>query len=125
MITAITRGVGPSMGHCELTYLSRQAIDADKAERQQRIYEQSLQNLGVRLFSLPHADGLPDGTFVQDTAVVAKEVAVIARMGATTRRKEVEAVQAALSPLRELKFINHDGTLEGGDVIRVGRTFFV
>lgn len=125
MKTAITRGVGGSIIDCELTYAPRQHIDAHKAIEQQRAYEESLKRLGVRVVSLPYNAELPDSTFVQDTAIVVEELAVIARMGATTRRRETELMTAVLSSFRDLKFINHNGTLEGGDVIMVGRTFYV
>jgi dimethylargininase len=125
MLTAITRSVSPTIGDCELTFLSRQRIDFDKAARQQKAYEQSLTKLGVRVLSLPAEPEMPDAVFVEDTAVVVDEVAVIASMGAATRRQEVKSMADTLSRFRPLKFINESGTLEGGDKFRIGRTLYV
>lgn len=125
MLRALTRGISPCIGNCELTYLGRQEIDAEKAVRQQRSYEQYLSSLGLSVISLPAEPTLPDAVFVEDTAVVVDEVAVITTMGAVSRRPEVQSVATSLAEHRPLKFINNTGTLEGGDVMRVGRTLYV
>lgn len=125
MLRAITRGISPCIGNCELTYLDRQEIDAEKAVQQQRSYEQYLSSLGLSVISLPAEPTLPDAVFVEDTAVVVDEVAVITTMGAVSRRPEVRSVSPTLAEHRPLKFINGTGTLEGGDVMRVGRTLYV
>jgi dimethylargininase len=106
--------------------VSRQPIDFEKARRQHRAYEQCLKELGLQIVSLPAEPGLADCVFVEDTAVVADEVAVITHMGARTRRPEVKLTAETLSGFRPLEFINAGGgTLEGGDVMRIGRTFYV
>ena len=125
MLTAITRAVGPRIGDCQLTYLERQSINAEKAMREQREYEKCLEEIGVRVISLPSEPSLPDAVFVEDTAVIVDEVAVIAAMGAATRRQEVVSMADVLSRYRPLEFINHNGTLEGGDVVQVGRRLYV
>jgi dimethylargininase len=68
---------------------------------------------------------MPDSVFIEDTAVVLPEIAVIARPGAESRRIEVSAVDAALEPLRRLFHIGSPGTLDGGDVLVIGRTILV
>jgi dimethylargininase len=125
MLKAITRGISPCIGDCELTYLERQEIDAEKAMQQQKSYEQYLFSLGLNVTSLPAEPTLPDAVFVEDTAVVVDEVAVITTMGAVSRRPEVHTISPALAEHRPLEFINSTGTLEGGDVMRVGRTLYV
>ena len=68
----------------------------------------------------------PDGTFVEDTAVVAERVAVASRPGAPTRAGEVSSVAAALARLRpELERIAAPGTLDGGDVCQVDEHFLI
>jgi dimethylargininase len=62
---------------------------------------------------------------VEDPAIVLDEVAVIARMGAETRRPEAPSLADALSRFRELKWMREPATLEGGDVVRIGRTLYV
>jgi dimethylargininase len=125
VLTAFTRTVSESIAKCELTYVQRCPIDYAKAVEQHRAYQRSLEQVGVRVVNLPELPELPDSVFVEDTAVVVDELAVIPTMGALTRRPEVESSMAALKRHRPLRFINHDGTLEGGDVVRVGRTLYV
>ena len=74
---------------------------------------------------LPSAPELPDGVFVEDTALVLDELAVITRPGAASRRPETDSVAAALEPFRPLQRIGGPGTLDGGDVLRTGRSLFV
>lgn len=113
------------MSHCELTHLERTVIDVALARRQHRAYEQTLQGLGWRVESLPEEPELPDSVFVEDTAVVLDEVAVITRPGAASRRPEIPAIAAALGKYRELVHIESPGTLDGGDALRVGRSLYV
>lgn len=113
------------MGSCELTYLPRQEINIAKAVAQHDGYKQCLGKLGVRVISLPAEPALPDAVFVEDPVVVVDEVAVIARMGAESRRKEADGLAEALAPFRQLRRMREPATLEGGDVLRVDRTILV
>ena len=124
MLTALTRAVSPNLADCELTFLARQKIDVAKAIKQHRGYEECLELLGVRVIRLPAEPDLPDSVFVEDTAIVLDELAVITRPGATSRRAETESVADALSDFRPLKFIQPPATIEGGDVMRVNRTLY-
>ncbi len=117
MFVAFTRDVPPSIHHCELTHLSREPIDYARAVDQHAAYEAALIRLGCRVERLPDAPDLPDSVFVEDTAVVLDDVAVMARPGAASRRPEVDAMAAALRPHRPLAFIEAPGTLDGGDVL--------
>ncbi|HKQ91537.1 MAG TPA: arginine deiminase-related protein [Blastocatellia bacterium] len=123
-LTAITRAVSPSLADCELTFLARQKIDLAKAVEQHRGYEECLARLGVSIVRLPAEPYLPDSVFVEDAAIVLDELAVITRPGATSRQAETESVADALSNFRPLKFIQPPATIEGGDVMRVGRTLY-
>lgn len=125
MLTAITRRVSPRIGDCELTFLTRQPIDVSRAIEQQQAYEDCLRRLGVRVVSLPAEPEMPDSVFVEDTAVVVNEVAVVAMMGAAKRRSELPSLTKVLSNYRPLKFLNHSSTLEGGDVVHIGRSLYV
>jgi len=124
-LAAITRAVSPNLGSCELSYLPRQRIAISKAIHQHQAYEQCLARLGLRVISLPAEAELPDAVFVEDGAIVVDEVAVITRMGVASRRPETDSLAAALSPYRRLHFLRAPATLEGGDVLRVGRTLYV
>jgi dimethylargininase len=68
---------------------------------------------------------LPDSVFVEDTAVVTEELAVVTRPGAPSRRPETPSVARALAPYRRLAHMAEPATLDGGDVIRLGRRLFV
>jgi dimethylargininase len=125
MLTALTRDVSPTMGACELTYVARQEIDIAKAAEQHQRYKECLASLGVRVISLPAEPSMPDAVFVEDPVVVVDEVAVIARTGAESRRKEAESLAQALAAFRPLRRMREPATLDGGDVLRVGRTIFV
>lgn len=126
MLSAYVRPVSRSIGQCLLTYVQeRTPINYERAVRQHEGYVRSLEGLGVRVRRLPPAHDLPDAVFVEDTAVVVEEVAVVTQMGAHPRRAEVESSADALARLRPIKRINSNGTLEGGDVVRVGRTLYV
>jgi dimethylargininase len=125
MLTALTRGVSPSLADCQLTYMNRVCIDVQRAARQHRAYEESLRELGASVVTLPVEPELPDAVFVEDLAVVVDEVAVIARMGTAQRQPEVESLAAALARYRPLRFLDAPATLEGGDEIRVGRTIYI
>lgn len=125
MFAAITRAVSRSIASCELTHLDRAVIDFERASYQHRFYEEALSALGVNIISLPEAPELPDSVFVEDTAVVFDECAVITRPGAESRRLETESIACALSPYRKLFEIKAPGTLDGGDVLPVGKTVYV
>src|SRR5260370_8125821 len=98
MLTAITRGVSPTIADCELTYLEREAIDIARAHEQHRAYEACLRELGVHVISLPAEPQYPDAVFVEDAAIVLDEIAVMTRLGAPSRRGEAEPLGRALEP---------------------------
>ena len=125
MLTALTRAVSPTLGSCALTYLPRQTIDIAKAIEQHAAYKRCLAGLGVHVISLPPEPELPDAVFVEDPVVVVDQVAVIARTGAESRRKEVDSLAQALAPFRPLRHMREPATLEGGDVLRVDSDIFV
>ena len=125
MLTALTRKVSSSLANCELSFISRKPIDMEKARAQHHAYEQLLGELGARVISLPEEPELPDSMFVEDPAIVLDEVAVICTLGTETRRKEAPSLAAALEKYRTLAHIKLPGTLEGGDVLRVGKKIYV
>ena len=124
MLTAITREVSSSINSCELSFHARQPIDVAKAIAQHKAYQDCLAELGVRIVSLPAEPELPDAVFVEDPVVVVDEVAVISIMGAPSRRPEARTLTDALSRYRPLKFLREPATLDGGDVVRIGRRVF-
>jgi len=122
---AITRGVSAAIAACELTHLERQPIDLDRARAQHRAYEEALARAGCRIESLPALDDLPDSVFVEDVAIVLDEIAIVTRPGAESRRPETARIAPVLAGHRRVTFIQAPGTLDGGDVLRIGRRIYV
>ena len=87
MIHAITREVSPAIGQCELTHIDPVAIDVELARSQHAEYRQLLTELGCEVIHLPAEPDLPDSVFVEDTAVVLDELAVLTRPGAESDRR--------------------------------------
>lgn len=125
MWTAITREVSPALAGCELSFVPRNPIDAALACRQHAAYCRALESLGCDVIELPALSGYPDSVFVEDVALVFDEVAIATRPGAESRRGEGDAVHEVLGSLRALLRIQAPGTLDGGDVLRVGKRVFV
>ncbi|HYY97601.1 MAG TPA: arginine deiminase family protein [Pyrinomonadaceae bacterium] len=125
MIFALTREPARALDACELTYREREPIDAERAALQHRGYCDALRACGARVLTLPPADELPDSVFVEDTAIVLDEVAVLTRPGVESRRGEVALIEAEVARLRPVVKVEPPATLEGGDVMRVGRTLYV
>src|SRR6266566_4194197 len=125
MLTAITRAVSPAIVHCELSFFDRKPIDLAVAQKQHHAYENLLGKLGARVISLPAEPALPDSMFVEDPAIVLDELAVILPLGTETRRREAQSLAHALARFRKLEYVSIPGTLEGGDVLRIGRKLFV
>lgn len=125
MPIAITREVSSSLADCQLSFVARQAIDIDKARAQHAAYQQALAALGCEVRSLAALETMPDAVFVEDVAVVLDEVAIMTRPGTATRHGEGASVAAVLAEHRQLRTIAAPGTLDGGDVLRIGRQVFV
>jgi len=125
MLAAITRPPTDALAHCALTHLEREPIDIARAIGQHRQYEALLARLGAEVVSLAPEPDLPDAVFVEDVAVVLDEIAVITRPGAASRLPEVASVERRLAAYRPLLRIDPPGTLDGGDVMRVGRALYV
>ena len=124
MLTAITRDINIDMGNCELTFLPRVPIDADLALQQHQQYRSTLSSLGCEVVTMPTEPGLADSLFVEDTALVLDEIAVMCLPGAESRRPEVAGVRDVLQQYRTLASIQPPGTLDGGDLFRIGKVIY-
>ena len=125
MRTAITRQISPAINQCELTHLAREPIDYERACAQHRQYEEVLRSLGMNVISLEAELDLPDSVFVEDVALVLEEFAIMLNPGAASRRPEVASVEKALAPYRDIFRILPPGTVDGGDILRVGKSIYV
>ncbi len=124
-LTAVTRGVSSTLNEGQLTYKTREPIDLKLARQQHRAYEEALESLGATIVHLPARDEFPDAVFVEDAAVVVEEFAVITTPGAASRAAEGELLADTLKRYRLLQRLAPPATLDGGDVIRAGRTIYV
>jgi len=113
MVTAITRDVSPRFNECEITHIERTPIDLNVARAQHREYINALKQLGCNVIELPAEPDLPDSVFVEDTAFILPEVAVITRPGADSRKPETESI------------IREPATVDGGDVLVIGKNIYV
>ncbi len=125
MTIAITRKVSPRFNECELTHIERIPIDLDVARAQHDEYVGALKRVGCEVVELPEEPNLPDSVFVEDTAFILPEVAVITRPGADSRKPETESIARALSPYRPLLRVTAPATLDGGDVLTLDKTIYV
>jgi dimethylargininase len=125
MLMALTREISSSIQQCALTHLPRTPIDLDRARSQHSAYEWALVDAGCTVRRLDTTEPLPDSVFIEDTAVVLDELAIITRPGAQARRSETAAVAQWLMKVRPVRYVETPGTLDGGDVLIVGHTIFV
>lgn len=125
MPIAITRAISQSIINCELTHLERTPIDLEIARKQHNQYENALKSIGCEVISLPEMRDLPDSVFVEDTAIIFDEVAIITNPGATSRRPEIDSIGDVLQRFRKLNHIQSPATIDGGDVLLVGKTIYV
>jgi dimethylargininase len=125
MIIAITREVSPRFDECEITHIERTPIDLNVAGAQHHAYVNALSQLGCEVIELPAESDLPDSVFVEDTAFILPEVAVITRPGADSRKPETESIIRALSPHIKLLRVREPATVDGGDVLVLGKNIYV
>ncbi len=124
-LIAVTHLPSPNMQRCERTYVDEQLIDYDLALTQHAAYCDALRDAGADVATLDANRSLPDCVFVEDTAIVLDELAVMMSMGAASRRTEPPAIERALSRWRRIERVALPGTIDGGDVVRAGKSLFV
>src|SRR5512140_816781 len=127
MPVAITRQISPRFNECEITHIERTPIDLEIARAQHEEYVRVLKSLGCRcdVVELPAEPDLPDSVFVEDAAFILPEVAVITRPGADSRKPETESIARVLSSLKKVVNLREPATLDGGDVLVLGKRIFV
>lgn len=125
MPVAVTREVSPRFNECEITHIDRTPIDLEVARVQHCGYVDALKKLGCDVLELPAEADLPDSVFVEDTAFILPETAVITRPGADSRKPETQSIARVLSPHINLLYIREPATLDGGDVLVVGKRIYI
>jgi len=124
-LVAITHVPSPGLERGERTYAEQDAIDLRLARLQHAAYEDALRGFGARVLQLDVNRDLPDCVFVEDTAIVLDEVAVMMSMGAESRRGEPAGIERELRKYRVIERVVLPATIDGGDVVRCGRALFV
>jgi dimethylargininase len=125
-VRALVRRPSPLLADGIVTHIERSPVDVALAERQWQAYVDVLQAAGWEIVEVPPAPDCPDSVFVEDTMLVFRDVAVIALPGASSRRPETPAAEAAVAALGyTVEHIVAPGTLDGGDVLKVGDTIYV
>lgn len=124
MITAYTRAVSPRLAECALTHLERRPIDPERAAAQHASYEAALADAGCTIIRLPDLPDHADAVFVEDTAILLGDDAIVTRPGAPSRAEEADSTAAGLAAHFRVHRLG-DGTLDGGDVLRIEQTLYV
>ncbi|GAA3890790.1 hydrolase [Sphingomonas limnosediminicola] len=124
MPRAFTRAVSPRLADCQLTHQQRVPIDVAKAAQQHAAYEQALKEANFEILRLPELANDPDAVFVEDTALILGEHAIITRPGAPSRADEVDSTAQGLAGHFQVHRIK-SGFVDGGDVLRIGRKLYV
>lgn len=125
MTLAITRDISPRFNECEITHIERTPINLDVARAQHHRYVQALRELGCDLVEVPPEADLPDSVFVEDTAFILPELAVITRPGAGSRKPEIDSIIQVLTPRTNYVQLQAPATLDGGDVLVLGRKIYI
>jgi len=126
MTRALVRRPGPRVAEGLVSHVERRAVDPGLALTQWQAYVDALRDNGWEPVEVEPADGCPDAVFVEDPVVVYRDVAVLARSGAAARRAEVAGVEEAVRAAGyRVERIEEPGTLDGGDVLKVGSTVYV
>ncbi|KRE43368.1 dimethylargininase [Knoellia sp. Soil729] len=124
--TALIRRPGPRLADGLVTHLEKLPIDLDLAFEQWEAYAACLRSAGWETLEVPPADDCPDAVFVEDAVVVWGDLAVLTNPGAPERKPEVAAVEDVVRDLGyRVVRIEDPGTLDGGDVLKVGDTAYV
>jgi dimethylargininase len=100
--------------------------DIGRALEQHAGYVRALRDCGLRVTSLEADSEYPDGTFVEDTAIIAQRGAILTRPGAPSREGEVQSIAACLKNFyTDLPAIRVPGTVDGGDICEADGHFLI
>src|SRR5262245_16413439 len=110
---ALTHEPSPRMAACQRTYVPTAAIDLEQARLQHAQYCRTLFDCGAQVRNLEANSAYPDSTFIEDTAIVLDEVAILCPMGTASRRAEPAGIEPVLREYRDVVRIDLPATLEG------------
>lgn len=122
---ALTRRPAFSLVNCEVGYVPQEGIDLHLAFQQHEAYCQALRQMGMEVEVLPPEETFPDSVFIEDNAIILDELAVVTSMGMPSRQGEPALLLPVLARHRRLVTISPPATIEGGDVLRMGKRLYV
>jgi dimethylargininase len=122
---ALVRRPAASLASGCVSFSERQPVDVERARRQWAAYVAALNSRGWPTVEVPPDDALPDSVFIEDAVVMFGELAVIANPAEPSRQPEIQAAAAAAGQLGYTPAYITSGTLDGGDVLKVGQTVYV
>jgi dimethylargininase len=123
---ALVRAPAANLADGLVTHIRRKKVDLEKANQQWDSYVETLNACGWQTVEVDPRDDLADSVFVEDTVVVLGKTAVITSPGAEARAEEIHATEKAVRELGlKIERISQPGTLDGGDVLKVGGTVYV
>ena len=122
---ALVRPPGPLLDAGLVSHIELVPVDTPLATRQWRNYVDAMAEHGWQIVEVPGADDCPDAVFVEDTMVVFRNVAVISRPGADPLKPEIVDAEKSIESLGlSINRIRPPGTLDGGDVLKIGDTVY-
>lgn len=123
---ALVRAPASTLADGLVTHIKRKQVDLELADKQWDGYVAALNAAGWMTVEVEPRDDLADSVFIEDTVVMLGKLAVISNPGADSRKPEIEATEAALRELGvKMERIVSPGALDGGDVLKVGKTVYV
>jgi dimethylargininase len=122
--TALIRPVPDSFPRALVRH-GRPELDLELARAQHREYRRLLEESGHAMHVVPPDEAHPDCVFIEDTAVILGEAALITRPGTESRRGEQPPVEKALARRFDIARVSAPGTLDGGDVLHLGGIVYV
>jgi dimethylargininase len=124
-LVAITHVPSPNIQRGERTFVEETEVDYELALRQHAAYRDALHRCGATIIVLDVNRTMPDCVFVEDTAIVLDEVAVLMSPGAESRREEPAGIEPTLRQFRDVKRVKRPSTIDGGDVVVSGKSVYV
>ncbi|MBA2338970.1 MAG: dimethylargininase [Pyrinomonadaceae bacterium] len=125
MLVALTHIVSPLIEDCELTYVERERVDYERAVEQHAAYCRMLERCGAKVVKLTANAAFPDSCFIEDTAIVTDDLAIVTRMGALSRRDETAGVEKEIVKYRNVERVALPATIEGGDCLQAGKNIYI
>jgi dimethylargininase len=125
VLSFVTQRVSQALEKCELTFVESSPINIEKAGKEHTDYCKMLEGCGAQVITLEDNEESPDSVFVEDPIIVFDEIAVMTSMGVESRRREGAALATFFKRYRQLEQITLPAKIEGGDVLRIGRTIYV